>query len=187
MLQPHLLLEKYFTPISNKAKLANGSTRFDVIRRLCYSNKWHLNFNRDIRTIFGVKLEELFDSPEEIALYDKLWTNIEENTLGKTYVYYFTTQDIPPVSQSIQAGHVLFKLGTSLKKKKRVNPDTTYFQWIGVPNSDTLNEIKNKYSGTWNIVNFKESSLNNKLTAIAFEPMSALKRGDLINYKLLKY
>lgn len=187
----HLLLEKYFTPTSNKTKLANGSARFDVIRRIrdlqVYEQAYYAKWQRPNRTIFDINLDELFETTEEIELYNSLWKAIDPDALGKSYVYYFTAQDIPSITQGVQAGHVLFKLGTTLTKKKRVNPDNTFFQWIGVPNSNVLKEIEDKYSKTWKLIKFNESDLNNKLTAIAIEPISSFARGDLISYELLKF
>lgn len=183
----HALLEKYFTPISNKTRMINGASKYECIHRLLEANKWYVRYNSNDRKILGVKLTEFFETEEELALYNKLWSSIEEKTLGKKYVYYFTAQDIPPVNQGVQAGHVLFKLGASLKNKKRIDPDDTYFQWVGVPDSNSLEEIAKKYAKTLKLVKFNESELNNKLTSIAFEPVSSFRRGDLIDYELLKY
>ena len=183
----HLLLEKYFTPITNKTRLSNGASRYDCVQRQIESFKFNAKYYRNRRVIFGVDINEFFETQDEIDLYDKLWTSIDIRSLGKKYVYYFTSQDIPPVHQGVQAGHVLFKLGTVLKKSNRLNPDDTYFQWIGVPDSNSLEEIAKKYSITKKVVKFNESDLKNKLTSIAIEPVSYFQRGDLTSYELLKY
>jgi len=135
----HGLLQKHYTPITNANKLANGSQAYSIIK----NSAWYLQY---CKTVLNVPMEEFFDSPEEEKLFKELIKGIDYRKLGRQYIYYFTTQEgLTAEQQGVQAGHVLFSLGVSLAKRKLdINPNETYFQWIGVKTSKDLHDIRLK-------------------------------------------
>ena len=104
---------------------------------------------------------------------------------NRKYVYYFTRQDITPVQQAIQAGHALFGLGTIVDKK--IDPDQTYFQWIGVKDGDELLEVIKIHNEDLACFYFQEPDLGNIITAVAFEPVLWNKRDKFMKYSLLNF
>lgn len=177
------LLQKHFTPITNKNKLANGSEAFSAIKNAMYYLKW-------TKHILGVKEEDFFDTEEEAKEYKRLLSSINMSKIGRKYVYYFTSQEgLTAEQQGVQAGHVLFSLGHSLAKKNvKVNPNETYFQWIGIKTDKELVAIKRDLMKEGKAVHsFYEPDLQNKLTSIALEPILWNKRGKLVEYPLLSH
>lgn len=177
----HSLLQKYFSPVTNKNKLANGSVKYSGVRNLQYYLKYGT-------TVLNLPLDEVFETKEEIAEYKRLCAAINHNKLGRQYIYYFTTQEgLTAEQQGVQAGHVLFSLAYKLANENIViNPNETYFQWIGVKTDRELREIQKKYAHL-GVQSFYEPDLNNKLTSIALKPILWNKRGDLMEYPLLTH
>jgi|SRR5665213_155809 len=173
------LLQKYFSPITNRNKLNNGQTSYA-----------HINYaRRSIQYtkptwILGLPYDKLL-SEEEYKEFCSYIKNLSLEKMDRKYIYYFTTQEgLTPEQQGVQAGHVLFKLGTKLGKK--VDPDHTYFQWIGVKDDTELVGIINKHR-LYPLETFRESDLGNRLTSVAFYPILWNKREDFLDYPLLTH
>jgi hypothetical protein len=190
----HILLDKYFSPITNKTKLINGSYRYHSLaidtgyfNKKCSNQKigtvWRQWLKIDAN-ILGIPYLEFFDNEEEIEHYVKLFNSIILDKINRKYVYYFTRQDIEPVHQSVQAAHVVFKLGSHLGEN--VNPDETFFQWVGVPDRGELQRILHNYKDL-GAIGFYEPDMQNTLTSVAIPPLLWYKRGELVNHKLLSF
>ena len=174
----HILLDKYFTPITNETKLANGQTKWDAIRLAALIIS---QMTKD-KIIFGLPADEIFDSDEEKKTFMQLLKSINYYKIDRKYIYYFTAQDMSPEQQGVQAGHALFALGSRLGKK--INPHEIYFQWIGAKDSSNLSWYLNKYKDK-NPVKFYEPDQANRLTSFALPPIEWYKRGDLTEHPLL--
>ena len=174
------LLAKYFTPITNKNKLSNGSKRFSSLKKALWSLAW----SRE-KTILGVEPSKIFETPEEETQYFDMLESIEPSRVNrKKYVYYFTIQEgLTPEQQGVQAGHALFALGVSLRNEN-IDPQSTYFQWIGVKNTSELLDISAKHPRIQH-VKFSEPDMGNIITSIAFRPVFADKRREFLDYELL--
>lgn len=189
----HILLYKYFSPVTNKIKMKNGYEEYDVIKLSTHQgyscigatkflNDWRIWFLPRAK-ILDVSYRDFFDTEEEMELFINLHNSINENKIDRSYVYYFTVQDISPEQQAVQAAHVMYKLGSILGKY--ANPDKTYFQWIGVPNVNALHKIYNDNGG--DVVAFYEPDMGMKMTSLALFPRLWFQRGGLVNYPLLKF
>lgn len=186
----HILLHRYFSPITNSTKLNNGMVNYDGLNRAMRFYRW-LNPKPPFAekqwpnfTILGVPADQIFDTIEEFEDYLSYHKSIVVDRIDREYIYYFTRQDISAEQQGVQAGHVLFKLGTQLSGM--VNPDNIYFQWIGVEDHGELYQISKKYKEMLPIA-FYEPDMGNTMTSVALPPVLWYKRGDLINYKLLSH
>lgn len=177
-----ILLDKYFTPLTNKNKLANGCVKYDSIRKA----KWFITLPK--RPILQENSYDFFDTEEEKRVYYDLLNNINVEKIDRKYIYYFTIQDIlTPEQQGVQAAHALFALGARLGKTGKVaNAHETYFQWIGVRDSGTLYSIAKKYEHL-DPEKFYEPDVGHKMTSIALPPIEWYKRGDLTEYALLTH
>ena len=174
----HILLDRYFTPITNKNKLKNGMEKYSTIKKMAFDAQWATE-------IIGIHATEFFDNGEELKAYQEMIKKIYFDKIDRKYVYYFTIQDIlSPEQQGVQAGHALFALGSRLGKE--ANAHETYFQWIGVRDSGTLYSIAKKYEHL-DPVKFYEPDVGHKMTSIALPPIPWYKRGDLTEYPLLTH
>lgn len=178
-----ILLQKYFTPTTNANKLNNGETVYNDIDAFRKIQKYAVYATKTILDL----PEENFFTPNEIYQYRELIKNINIDKLNRKYVYYFTTQDITPEQQGVQAGHALLKLGYVLgRNNKKLNPDKTFFQWIGVANEAELKKVMDTHNQLDYVI-FRESDLNNQITSIAFHPILWNKRDEFQEYELLTH
>lgn len=179
------LLQKYFTPNTNKNKLANGCGRWNGLKIAIYKIHQTAKYHPEI---LGIPQNEFFDNSTEAQTFYELMEDIRIDKLGRKYVYYFTVQTgLTPEQQGVQAGHALFVLGSTLQKENiKFDPKETYFQWIGVPTEKDLREIIKKH-GRNKLVRFTEPDLGNMLTSIAFYPLLWNKREEFKEYALLTH
>jgi hypothetical protein len=176
------LLAKYFSPITNKNKLANGQSRFGVIQPLLFEAQYS-------NTILGVNIDDILETAEEKKAYIQLLKEIDTKRINrKTYVYYFTLQEgLTAEQQGVQAGHALFTLGAELAKKRvPLDHESVYFKWIGVKSEGELLSIPTKHPNV-KYVKFNEPDLGNALTSIAFYPIQSGKTRDFLDYNLLSH
>lgn len=172
-----ILLDKYFTPISNKNKLANGCTKYQAISSAYYELVYG-------HYILDQKLEDFFENEAEQKQYFELAKTLRIDKIDRKYVYYFTAQDMSPEHQAVQAAHAAFALGSRLGKT--VNPHDTYFQWIGVKDKSNLSWLLEKYKHM-NPEKFFEPDQGHSLTSFALPPIPWYARGDLVDLPLLKF
>ena len=175
------LLQKYFTPVTNANELANGRESYDTIKNIQRALKWSAK-NMDL---IGASWSDLL-TDEEWSIYFDMVKNIKFDRLGRKYLYYFTVQDISPEQQGVQAGHVLFKLGMILGNNKTIDPDHTYFQWIGVKDDSELVEVISNHQNLDYAI-FQESDLGNRITSVAFVPVLWNERDEFVEYELLTH
>lgn len=173
-----ILLDKYFSPITNKNKLANGCTKYQSIEIASYliASKNSL--------ILGQKPEDIFDTEEEHKQYLALARPLQIDKIDRKYLYYFTAQDMTPEQQAVQAAHAILAMGVRLGKS--INPHETYFQWIGTRDKSTLSWYVEKYKHM-NPEKFFEPDQGNSLTSFALPPIPWYSCGDLIDLPLLKF
>lgn len=172
------LLQKHFSP------KGNSKLKWQALEQAAkHVTFWYQNI--DHVTKFKYNFREIFENDEEFKEFHRLIKNIKYYKLGRKYVYYFTAQDMTPEQQGVQAGHALFKLGTKLGKD--VNPDSIYFQWVGVKDSQELEEVYRKHYRKYASVVFYEPDLGNRLTAVAYHPILWNKREDFLDYPLLTH
>lgn len=176
------LLRRAFTPITNKTKIFNGRTPFDtlnnVIRTVAATN-WSKSFcGNDLKEALG---------EEDWATYKELAGQLVTKDIAKSepeYMFIFVRQDISPEYQAVQGMHVAYKAGHHFKS----NPDETYFVLVGVPNEESLEEIKEKLdANAVGSVEFKEPDIGNVVTAVASEPIKAHRKRFLKNYDKLVF
>lgn len=175
-----ILLNKYFTPVTNANKLKNGATKYgqSIVKNYVYLTSEKVD-------ILDIKPKEFFDNEADMELYYQLANNINMNKIDRKYVYYFTIQDIlTPEQQGVQAGHALYALGSKLGPK--AYPKETYFQWVGTKDSTELNTIAEKYKHLGPVM-FHEPDVGHKLTSVAIPPVMWYRRGDLTDYQLLTH
>lgn len=176
-----ILLQKHFTPTTNTVKLANGANKYQAIENFIRYFKWNKS------KILDLPIEKILDQ-DEFKLYETLATTIKVAKLHRRYVYYFTAQEgLTPEQQGVQSGHVLFALGAALgKANHNFDPNSVYFQWIGVKDQAELLSIIGKHKKL-NYVTFKEPDLGNVLTSIAFYPILWNERDEFMEYNLLTH
>lgn len=176
------LLQKYFTPVTNKTKLANGRTPYDVVTW----NKGAYSFARTEQPrILGLDAEKFFETPEEAKAFLDLAKKLDLSKIGRKYLYYVTVQEnLTPEQQAVQGAHVVFKLGRNLEI--RDNPDNIFFQWIGVPGDRELQQFARKHVPD---VTFTETGYEGgtRLTALAYKPILWNKRREFEDYELLSF
>ena len=173
-----ILLDKYFTPISNKNKLANGCKKYQAIKNASYL------IGSKNSLILGIPQEYFFDSEEEQKQYLELVKAIRVDKIDRKYLYYFTAQDMSPEQQAVQAAHAILAIGARLGKT--INPHETYFQWIGVKDTSNLSWYAEKYKHL-KPEKFFEPDQMNRMTSFALHPIPWYSRGDLIDLPLLKF
>jgi hypothetical protein len=179
----HSLLQKYFTQTINDTKLINGQHRW-------YRLYWTLSSMRFLFTRGKVNIFDdptLLDTIEEQKEFADLLKSIDLDKLNRHYVYYFTIQkDLSPEQQGVQAGHVLFKLGTEISLKEispALSADGVYFQWIGVEDTFELRKVMAKHKDI-KFSTFFEPDVG-KMTSVAFQPILWNKRSEFLDYPLL--
>jgi len=123
-------------------------------------------------------LRELYRRRNEISEY-----------YNRHYVYIFVRQDIFPEYQLVQASHVALKLGWLIRNEEEMNynPNELYFTVVGVKDLDGLRNVgihldERGIKWEW----FFEPDINSS-TAIATYPIPIRERGDLLQYKLLRF
>jgi len=86
-----------------------------------------------------------------------------------------TRRDLPPVTQSVQCGHVAIKYTFELPNyAKQWHKKSQYLIYLSVENEEKLLDITNKlYQDNISFSKFHEPDLDHELTAIAF--MSNIK------------
>lgn len=100
------------------------------------------------------------------------------------YCYIFVRQDLSPEQQLVQAAHVTLVLGNKLKR----DCSDLYFTVIGIPQLiDFVQVTKNLQKHGTEYVSFYEPDQGSTLTAIATHPIPKDERGNLRDYKLLRF
>lgn len=101
------------------------------------------------------------------------------------YVYIFVRQDLSNEQQLVQAAHATLVLGNKLKNH---DASQLYFAVIGIPKlTDFCQVMKDLKKHGTDYVPFYEPDQGNTMTAIATYPIPKDQRGDLLNYKLLRF
>lgn len=120
----------------------------------------------------------------------------------KTYVYFFTRQDISPEQQVVQTAHVALQLGVMSQRivekaagtpvvphyvNENVDPKETYFTVIGVRNLvalEAVEEILRRFGFLYE--KFFEPDLGQgEFTSIATYPIPESEKGVLNAFNLL--
>lgn len=159
------LLLKYFTPITNANKLANGRTPWQTIEHIA---AW-TSYNR-IMSRFRIMSQTL--SPEEKALISELFPNNgwgpEAQLRDPTYVYFFTRQDISYEQQLVQTAHAASVVAQDFEFDARHQ----HFIIFGLPNEDALEAKRTAliHAGVHTVA-FFEPDMGNTLTSFATAPI----------------
>lgn len=196
----HRLLEKTFTPVTNKRKISNGSYRYfplvgfnlreSRIRQSRYN--FAIKSYDEVKTVFDTDATQLL-SDEEIVQFDKMIGTIRTSDLEYTakpmeyYSYTFVRQDISPEQQCVQAAHATCVMGRYLPNS--INPRTINFVLIGVADESKLKEVEEILGKRKDCeyFSFREPDLNNEITAVSTSPIYKHRRGRLKNFDLLTF
>lgn len=174
------LLTKYFTPITNANKLANGATPWSKIESCASSFLWYFRGKADHADEVTLVSSILVRDPM------KGWML---NSKDVTYVYFFTRQDISPAQQLVQTAHAASVVG----KEAIPNPHEQHFIVFGVRDLEALkakhNELFNlsKTNG-FRLFTFFEPDMNGEMTSFATSPIRgsfARRKGWFKNDQLL--
>lgn len=189
------LLQKHFSAITNKNKLANGMEAYSIIKSFRFwlmALKNVKNFNEVQKygrvEILKLPLTEIFDTQEEFEDFKALAEmKIRTDKFNRKYIYYFTIQEnLSAEQQGVQAGHVLFKLGNILSEQGvQLDPSEVYFQWIGIKDEEELQNIRKNHPKRKSVI-FYEPDVN-MTTSLAFYPTLWNKRKDFADYSLLTH
>jgi hypothetical protein len=185
-------LNKAFTPVTNRTKIKNGVKPLFGLTRAIAEARFKEAVGRDI--LGGPP--ELLSTQQHIIFLDLLNRLADKNKVeeffARQYVYIFVRQDIFLEYQLVQASHVALKLGFEIHKKQgdrsrnAYDPSNLYFTVVGVPDLPALHQVWKKHIEV-DFVEFKEPDIGNEITAIASWPIPVRERGNLLNYKLLKF
>lgn len=203
-----LLLQRYFTPITNKTKIENGAETLLPIKNIMCRH-WYLDRQAKRNIVYGdvdtsnwknpeISLKILgqsaseFMTEEEFQTFKEVWDSVDVTMIHRQYIHYFTVKkvgniNLTPEQMAVQSAHVTLKLGTTLPRN--INPNTVYFQWHGVEDGSELRKILTKLSKTGheNYVMFRESDYRNSLTSVAFAPVLWNQQNGLGEYELMKF
>jgi len=180
-------LIKSFAPRTNKNARDNGYGSLQAIHQAL---KDALIDSGLMQQVLGVSINKLGDFKE--AKYLKFLRTFSAHRIdeyyNRHYVYIFVRQDIFPEYQLVQAAHVALKIGWFIRNEDMgSNPSELYFTVIGVKDLDALRNVANhlnKRHISWEW--FHEPDINEP-TAIATYPIPIRERGDLLQYKLLRF
>lgn len=181
------ILQKSFSRITNRNKLANGQVAYGQIlqyTKMAQNTSFEYFKNHKI---LGLDQDQIFTNDDEKRIFWNYAKNLRVDKLGRQYVYYFTAQDgLTKEQQGVQSAHVMFVLGHTLHQNGiNVDPNHTYFQWIGAKGEKELKDIRVKHQHP--SVTFRESDLGNQLTGVAFYPILWNKREEFLGYELLTH
>ena len=154
------LLMKYFSPVTNRNKLANGTSPWKILELIAAhaSSKWARN------------------SEEEKELVRQVFPNSGFGPVADlrdvTYVYFFTRQDISYEQQLVQTAHA----AAAVRQEHDFNAHEQHFIVFGVPSEADLKE-KDEYLQKQGIRTtvFLEPDIGNQWTSLATQPI----RGSL--------
>ena len=182
------ILLKSFPPITSKIKLANGRKAYDTAEQVVFNLGWSFTKRgnnvvfRDGIKILGVDPLEIFDYQEEVNIFYQLTKDITREYLRRNYIYIFVDTNLSYEQQVVQAAHVTLVLGHALKDMSHVHD--LYYTVCGTTNMAEV--IKHVRSLGHKYEVFREPDIGNIITAIALHPIHWSKRGDLMDYELLR-
>lgn len=165
------LLLKYFSPITNANKLANGMTPWKSVELLADQFMYNKTFDREQRQfVHDSGVSKVFDSP----LRDP------------TYVYFFTRQDISYEQQLVQTAHAASMSGAT----GSYNPTQQHFIVFGVPDLKALTAKYNELEAQGiELLAFREPDIGNEMTSFFTPPIRgsfARRKGYFKNETLLR-
>lgn len=170
------LLMKYFTPITNANKLANGSTPWKHLESLA-------GF-----AMYKYANEPLSDEARALVLqvFPNQGFGYEATLRDPTYVYFFTRQDISYEQQLVQTAHAASKSGSY----RDYDPSNQHFIVFGLPD---LSALKTKYAeleaAGLKLDAFYEPDIGNEMTSFFTPPIRgsfARRKGWFRNESLLR-
>jgi hypothetical protein len=184
-------LLKAFVPRTNKNALDNGYKPLQGLKQAIALAR----HDTCKGTVLGVPIASL--GIDRKIKYERLmlslWidSNKCDEYFNRKYVYIFVRQDISPEYQAVQGMHAAFQLGYDLRDQNRIDWEQSrelYFTVIGVKDEDALIETQ-IHLRERNIhgIGFREPDLGNQITAIATAPIPIRERGDLLQYRLLRF
>jgi hypothetical protein len=184
-----IFLSKAFTPIRNPVRLANGATPYQVIAINLYSLKRSITWQYGAKhNIFGVNVQEFFDTMDELEMYKELvlaLSTLDLSKLDRHYCYIFVDNEtVTPEQAMVQAAHATMVVGKELKAHH--NPYEIFFQIVQRPNNVTAHELGLKHS-KFDFHHFVEPDLGNKIIGSATTPIPWYKREELKQYPLLSF
>jgi hypothetical protein len=181
------LLAKAFTPVRRKKCLENGHEPHWAVHEAIWKARTSLD-------ILGAPIA-VMTNEERLKVQAILFSVYNLTTLreyyNRRYVYIFVRQDIFPEYQLVQASHVALKAGWMMaldNSMEPIDPSNIYFSVIGVKNQLELALVTDHLKRrdiTYSV--FQEPDIGDQATAIATYPVLARERGDLLNYKRLKF
>jgi hypothetical protein len=185
-----IFLSKAFTPIRNPKKLANGvkhpyQVLFNIADYLRRSVQWKDGLNHKI---FGLPVDEIFDSPEEFEKYKEIILSLYDydlNKLDRHYCYIFVdTGSVTPEQAMVQAAHATMVVGKEMEDKH--NPHEIYFQVVERPVNISAYELAKAHQ-QFDFHHFVEPDLGGIIVASAISPVPWYKREELKQYPLLSF
>lgn len=97
------------------------------------------------------------------------------------YIYVIVRNDLTNAQKVVQACHAVAELG----KRHSLDETVQFLVALSVENEQELLEVENKLKDNIEFASFRESDMNNSLTAIATVPLKGDIRLFFKDYKLL--
>lgn len=199
------ILSKTFTPLKNTARIVGDRTPFQAIDRCRpFANNYDLRevnyynevfFNKDaansrgIRSIFGVPLNQIFDSVAELQEFNMIAQAIKETDFPRPkYVYIFVDEKLTPEQVAVQAAHATLVVGN--KSEKIDDVEKIPFVLLSVP---SVYQVMKKlelfgYRKDRHFIYFIEgtSDKDSVMTSLATFPVAESKRRHFADYPLYR-
>lgn len=183
------LLERSFTPISNKNKLNNGMTPYWALTVLLAGNRLYNNTDVPTPSLASI-LDEVAEDPNErqnfFDIIREAYNHLSKsNTLPTAYYSYIVVEPtLSKAQQIVQAAHAAIELGFVCSQKNipvdnlhlvLVHPWETGFitEYTGIDLAMTC-EFFDEFGVDY--VEFREPDLDNIRTAIATLPVAKRNR-----------
>ena len=177
------LLMKYFSPITNANKLANGSTPWKHLESLA-GFALYKYANEPLSDEARALVQEVF--PKGFG-----YTATTATLRDPTYVYFFTRQDISYEQQLVQTAHAASMSGAT----GSYNPTQQHFIVFGVPDLKALTakyqelEAQGIEAQGIELLAFREPDIGNEMTSFFTPPIRgsfARRKGYFKNETLLR-
>lgn len=151
------LLMKYFTPVTNAKKLANGMTPWKTLELTAAMQLARWNSTTLLQ--------------EEKELIQQVFPNAGWGPVADlrdvTYVYFFTRQDISYEQQLVQTAHA----AAAVRQEHDFNAHEQHFIVFGVPNEEALLNKYHSLPQEVKISTFFEPDMNGEMTSFATAPI----------------
>ena len=189
------LLDKAFSPITNKNKLKNGKTPYWTLEVLLYGNRIFSGPNGNAEPSLSSIVNDIVENDEEAKQFKDLFKSALYSIQGSTdpfntvyYSYVIVEPTISISQQLVQSVHAGIELGHLLAREK-ISVDNLHLVAVHRPDNMTIAEYNTFINNKLNIdsVTFVEPDLENMVTAIATFPIAKKAKGNFKGLQLIRY